>query len=316
MQLRWLCGFVACAGCVGPLVSDQPGPGAVLPAGAPVPTLADVPLLAAKVQAGDGVGPVVPIISGFRGGASLRYWDFGPAPAATANLFVLVDESGARLSHPPILVYAPGDASYSPFLRVLAFTVTPKYAGQLITSAQALEDAENYGLVVGEPKVIGAINAPVVGTDVRIARLAGGATAPNGIAYYNGVAVPQETQGPVPVSPFGAPRACSRYVLRRSGEEPISEVARGVDVTGDGDRNDTNDVMSLAPNPPGAPTISPVCQTIQVVVANSARGIDTTRDDRTSDVNDAAQLFAPGPISPLVVAFTASPEVRNCAPVP
>jgi hypothetical protein len=311
MQALWLGLLLACS-CVGPLVSDTPGPGAVRPPGAVVPTLADDQALATRVRVNDGANAVVPLLAAFRGGTPIRYWDFGPAPATLATMFVLVDDKGVRLSHPPILVDAPGDPRYSPFFRVIAVRVTSRYAGEVISSAEALEDAESYGLVESEPETIGGVDAPVLGIDVKLGRRVGAPTPPLGIAYYQGVAVPQEQLGAVPLTQFGGIRVASRYVLRRPGEEPISEPLRGVDFTGDGDNTDCNDVMGLVTIPAAPAVPSPACQTVNVVVAGTMRGIDSSQDQGVSDVTNATQLFSPGPVMPLVIAFTTTSEVRNC----
>ncbi|MEZ4363591.1 MAG: hypothetical protein R3B48_25670 [Kofleriaceae bacterium] len=304
----------AAGGCVGPLVSDDPRGLGVLPAGTAVPSLEQFPLIAAAIADADGVGPVVPIISAFRSGAPARYWDAGPAAPFAAAMFRLVDAQGNALPHPPIIDVIPGDEFYSPFFRLYDATVTSAYAQEVIPSTDALEDAVHRGLLQ-HPTPGPVINAPVFGADVQLARAAGAPSAPSGVAYYQGLAVPQELLGEVPSSPFGQPRGARRYVLRRQGEEPLSEPARGVDLTGDGDRTDTNDVLGLAA-PPGDPAVTPLCQTVTVVVSAAISAIDTSQDETISDVNDATLLFSPDPVTPLVVSFQDTSEVRNCAPVP
>jgi hypothetical protein len=101
-----------------------------------------------------------------------------------------------------------------------------------------------------------------------------------------------------------------RYVVRREGQEPLSEPIRHVDITGDGDTRDTNDIYDLDP---AAATPSPACRTVNVVVPAATGSIDTSGDQTMADLRRADQLFAPGPVAGTVVAFDVTDELHNCA---
>ena len=99
------------------------------------------------------------------------------------------------------------------------------------------------------------------------------------------------------------------YRLHREGGEPLSEPFRGVDLTGDGDTADSNDVLDL---PAGDPWPSPLCQRVEVAVPSTTASIDTSHDETIAELTAAAQLFAPGPVAGTVIGFQVTDDLRNC----
>ncbi|HTM22520.1 MAG TPA: hypothetical protein VL172_18490, partial [Kofleriaceae bacterium] len=97
----------------------------------------------------------------------------------------------------------------------------------------------------------------------------------------------------------------------REGGEPLSEPARGVDMTGDGDLADSNDVFAL---PPGDAGGTPLCRTVSVTVPTDYGSSDTYADDGMADATDAGDLFDGDgvPIAGAVIAYQATDELRNC----
>lgn len=193
---------------LGPRVSDVPldgqpgvdpdgsytGPKQVLPPGTPVPSISENAELLAQIQVYDGLsdralemsGGVVTRSTGKAGGATVMYWNFGPALVVdnfvnSAPIYVLADDDGAgnftpRTDHPPLIDSIPGDPRYAAFRRITYLPVRPSYAGQRITSIDALNEAIELGLV-GEPVPAGTWqNMPVVppGTTLEL----GGAAPP------------------------------------------------------------------------------------------------------------------------------------------
>lgn len=301
----------ALAGCLDPLVSDEPGPSAeLLPAGAEVPPISDDPARDAQLAAADGVDGLVPLRSAFAAGAPLRLWDFGPAPAFAAPLYVVVDPAGQRIDHPTIIDAMPGDPGYSPYWAVFLVEIAPAYQGERLTSFAAVGAAVGAGLVQAPRAVGAAVNCPAVHDDVTLDVGAGLPPLPPPTQfYYRGHTVPYYDFGPMPVVGSAAVPIVDRYELRREGGEPLSEPARGVDLTGDGDLADTNDVHTHGREP----MRSPACRTVRVVIARTLGSIDTTGSDQLADVMDAAQLFAPAPVAGTVVAVSVTDELRNCA---
>jgi hypothetical protein len=318
--MRRACVLCACiaAGCIGPQVEDEPGPGnAVLPAGSELPDVEDDPALEERIEENDGVDGVIPIVNAFADGASRSYWDFGPAPAFSAPVFVLFRREGdmlVRLPHPPLVEVAPGDPGYSPYWAVFPVVVTDAYRSEVIPSVAAIDEAVRRGLVeppfynVGE-----AVNCPVVAADVVLERTGGmSPVGPPSVFHYRGVRIHYYDVGHMPIDEDTEIPEVHRYVLRREGQEPLSERIRNVDMTGDGDTLDTNDVLDLAADDP---LPSPACLRVDVVVPANTSSIDTSMNQSVADIKRATQLFAPGPVAGTVVAFQETDELRNCAPV-
>ena len=151
----------------------------LLPADAVVPSLATNSELVTQIQFNDGLvdatlmmnGGVVVRGTGKSGGATVRFWNFGPSPfdsfSVLAPIYYVGTLDGANVftplpDHPPLLDTIPGDLRYSPIRRVLNVPVTDAYDGEKITSLAALNEAIDRGLV-GDPIVEGTwINLPVV----------------------------------------------------------------------------------------------------------------------------------------------------------
>ena len=307
---------VSTAGCLDPLVGDQPSPGAgaVLPAGTVLPALDDDPVLGRALVEHDGVGALIPRQNAFAGGQPVRGWDLGPvAPAFAAPIYALVKRSGADVvfvPHNTIIDSLPGEAGYSPYWRVFQVFVTDAYRGEVIPSVAALDDAVALGLVERPVAVDLVVDCPVVAAQVRL-EVGGGQPplAPPRHANVRGRTVAYYDFGAM--AAIGGVRVdeLPRYVVRREGGEPLSEPARGVDLTGDGDTNDTNDVYARDPVEQ-API--PRCRTVNVAVAAATASIDTNHSETMADLRAAEQLFDPGPVAGTVVGFTVTDDVRHC----
>ncbi len=296
---------VVSSGCLDALVGDAVAPDTlVLPAGTPVPSLLDDPTAVAQITEADGLAGTLVRQTAFANGQLVHAWNFGPAPGVASPLFVIARRDGngelVRIpEHPTVIEAIPGDVRYSPFWAVFFVEVNPTYAGELLTSFAAVSEAVDLGLVKRPVAQTFAVNCPIAGPDVRV-DVGGGATVgPNAMFFYDGVTVPYFDFGPMPLVDGASIPEARRVVLRRAGDEPLSEIERNVDLTGDGDTTDTNDILE------GAPSLStsPRMRTIAVAVADTTASIDTSRDEAIADVTSFGQLFAPGP-TPLVVGFS------------
>jgi hypothetical protein len=297
--------ILALGGCLGPLTGDQPAPsGQLLPAGSSVPSADDDPVLAVRMRAHQFVPPVVPLYSGFTGGAPIGVWDFGPVGPYTSPMFVLVDVYGAPIAHPEIVDFVPGDDHYTPFWTVWTVRVTDAYRGELVTSVAALDDALRLGLVESPVATAKGEHGPIVTSDVILSRPDAAPITAGDIFYYRGETVAYFDLGEVLLAPdrVTVPHG-SRYLLRREGGEPLNEVVRQVDMDGDHDALDTNDIFA---------GVTPVFQTVDLVVPASTASIDTTHDQTRAAIEDDIQLFDPSP-TPLVVSFSALGELRDFA---
>jgi len=299
--------FAMLAGCLGPQVSDDlAASGDIVPAGSTIPAIDGDD--AETIALHDNVDGVVPRLTGFAGGIQIHTWDFGPAPSFAAPIYMLMRDPGngphVRIDHPPIIGTIPGEAGYSPFWSVFEVQVTAAYAGELLTSSTSLEEAERDGLIEA-PKPLGiAVNYPIVAADVRLDTGSGTPLPPAETCYYEHHTVAYFDFGEVATASAVEIATSPRYVLRREGQEPLSEPSRGVDLDGDGDIVDTNDVF------PATPTA--LCQRVDVVVVPAIGSIDTSHDDAIADLTSEAQLFDPGPVAGTVLAFTATTDLRDC----
>lgn len=205
----------------------------VLPPGSAVPSIADNAELVIQIRLNDGLsdnalamnGGVLTRSTGKAAGATVMYWNFGAVPmagnfAVTAPLYVLVDSDGAdgwipRADHPPIIDTIPGDVFYSPIRRIIYVPVTAAYAGEVITSFDALTEALDLGLVA-EPVPAGTWrNMPVVPPDTKLE--VGGVEPP---------VLPTEVYGRgfrVTLFPLGGDRGTQPL---RNGSMPVGQESR------------------------------------------------------------------------------------------
>ncbi|MBK9033567.1 MAG: hypothetical protein IPL61_20275 [Myxococcales bacterium] len=305
---------LALAGCLDPLVDDTAvGGDRVLPAGTVLPRVADDPVLAAQVATHDGVDGVVPLLGGFAAGAPYHGWDFGPTPTFAAPVFVPVRRTAdgfERVAHNTLVETLPGDRGYSPYWSLYLVYVTDRWQGEVIPSVAALDDALARGLIEPPEAQPVAVNCPTVAADVTL-EVGGGAppALPNGEFNVRGRTVPYFDFGLLPLLDRVAVPEVARYRLRREGGEPLSEPVRGVDMTGDGDTVDSNDILDVDP---ASALTSPLCRTVEVVVPVTTGSIDTSGDDTMADLRTATQLFAPGPVVGTVISFRATDDLRNC----
>lgn len=307
---------VTSAGCLDPLVGDDPAPttDVVLPAGTVLPSIDDDPALAAQLDEYDGVGELVPRVRSFAGGAPVWAWDLGvDAPAFAAPVYMLMAHTAGgdvRVPHNTLIDSLPGEPGYSPYWAAFQVFVTDAYRGEIIPSVAAIDDAVARGLVERPVAIDLAVDCPAVASHVRL-EVGGGQPplAPPRRFNVRGFTVPYYDFGPMVMEDRVRVPDARRYVVRREGGEPISEPVRGVDVTGDGDTNDTNDIYV---HTPGEPVSVPRCRAVNVVVPAATASIDTHRDETMADLRDAAQLFDPDPVAGTVVAFTVTDEVRHC----
>jgi hypothetical protein len=260
----------------------------------------------------------VPLNSAFVGGGQVFFWDFGPAPDNSAPLIFLrqptTDGSIQLLAHPPILDVIPGDPNYTPFWAVWHVDVTDLYAGEVIPSLQALQEAQNLGLVVMPEQRPTYLNCPVVHPDVRVEVGAGNEDVAPSPAFYRGLQVDLfnfafrpllEDKTHVPIAEL--------YVLNRDGSAPLDEVKRGVDMTGDGDTNDSNNVFQYARRDEA---YSPLSRVVHVTVPEGYMSIDSYANEALADAMDDAVLFDTGSDPPVprpgaVLAVERTEELRN-----
>jgi hypothetical protein len=327
--VRWvllaLFGLVACGGDDAP-----PDLGAVLPAGSLVPSAYEDPALAARIETADGIETLpVPRITAFAHGRNVHYWSFQAAGGVLQRHHVLcrIDaalEGTPLAEHPPILEALPGEPSYSPFGAIVRHPVTSAWDGELITSVEAIADAERLGLLeppYGSARVFGHV--AVVMANVVLDGGRGTTVAPTPV-YAQGREVLAFDFGQVhgwrqSTTREGEPAAPLRnvYVLTREDETtPLHERARGTDLTGDGDRDDTNNVFGVDL---GDADYSPLWREVHVVVPADYASIDTASDETMAAYRSSEDMFTIDPdtyeITPVagrVISFELSTILIDC----
>jgi hypothetical protein len=309
--------LVLLAGCLGPQVSDEVQPaGLILVAGTPVPSIYDDAEEADQIAAHDGVPDLVPLLSGFADGKPVQFWNLGPAPAFTAPFYVLArrDPGGTlmNVSHPPIVGAVPGDAAYSPFWIKAVVEVTDRYSGEIIPSLDALNEAVVRGLVKAPQLTTLEINCPIVHDGARLDAGPGAAPIePQGTFYYEGKAGKYFAVGATSIADSAHVPVLPLYELTRLGGLPLSEPDRQVDIDGDGDALDTNDIFGALPGDAGW---SPLCQVTEVTVPATVASIDTTHDQTKADLRAASDLFAGGaPVAGVVLGYQTTTRRFDCA---
>lgn len=267
--------------------------------------------LAEQIAEHDGIdGSTVARLSAFSGGQRVWYWDFGSSPTFAAPLWQLVNpfaegDEIVPIDHPFIWDVVPGDTAYSPYWRVYRVSVTDKYAGERLTSRRAIDEAVRLGLVLPPQPTDLYSNCPVVDDHVRMQVRPGSfpgweeepcpdnddatCIAPQW-AYCKGVRIAYfSTNGSRAIDPEGTLPVETVYELRRETESlPLSEPVRGVDITGDADAVDTNDVFETTPCDAA---YTPVHRTTEVFVAATYSSIDTASDETQADARNVHDLF-------------------------
>lgn len=306
------------------------GPSAYQPAGTMLPTLAAAaPELAAMVAEADEVEGTVPILNGFVDGETTGYWIVGTSPAAPQRVGVLCRETDGECvleDHPLVLETLPGEEGYSHFAKVTEVRVSEDYAGEVMGSFAAVDDAVADGLATLEERNA-YINCPIVAPDIRV-ELPDGELAPTP-AYVRDM----QTQcllfdrgtGSLGLGERGTEMGevliRNVYVLTREGEEmPLMEAARMADITGDGDAVDSNNIFGAGL---GDVDYTPLWRMVAVTVASDYASIDSAMDQAVADYTRDSDMFtvdeltyAIEPIDGQIVSYEETEMLINCPLVP
>lgn len=270
----WLVASSLC-GCLDGGSADPIGYSShVLDEDARIPRAEDDMLLMMRIGGNDAVDEIVPLRTAYAAGRAVRYWDFGTASSSAEPVWVFrrrgTDGAAEAFGHPDLIDSVPGDMGYSPIRALFLVVVTGDYDGQRITSAQALEDAIELGLVEEPMAMAVAVNWPVVlaGTVIEVGE--GDAPIEPVEAYYRGRVVMHVPLGGMleNVGTFvlerGAISTPNVYVLRRQNEvDALDEAVLERDLNEDGDMQDSNVVFSVDAGEAGYTSI---WQQVEVIV--------------------------------------------------
>ena len=282
--------------CLDPLTSDEaPAPASLLlPAGSLVPSGYLDDAVAQQIANNDGVeSGVVPLLKGFSEGGPIRYWDFGESVDFATPIFILADKRGmetdayVRLDHLPIIDSIPGDLNYSPFWAFFHVEVTDVYQGELITSVAAMEEAQELGLILAPVPEGRAKNCPLVAEDVTL-QISTAEPRPPSQLYWRGQMLNYYDFGWTPELVSARVPELPMYTLRRVGEELLSEVVQGIDLTGDSDLSDTNNIF---PKAVGSEGYSQLARVTEVVLPTAYQSIDSAMNDEVADFQSEPDIF-------------------------
>ena len=221
----------------------------------------------------------VEYLRGFAEGSPIWFWSVdGANSTLIAQAFFIVDASGDRVQRPVIDVL-PGDPGYTPWWRMIMYTVTDLWNGEVFTSRAAVDAGQRAGLLDGPNVTDRIVNAPVavpgvrandgVQTAVRTSTLWYRDAAAHWIPFNQNTRVDPGERN-MPMLPV--------YVLRRIQQTiPLDEFGSGVDLTGDGRLNDSNNIFAAAP---GSPAYTPLWFRSSVRTAPDYVSIDTNPPDR------------------------------------
>lgn len=301
------------------------GSSAYLPAGATVPSAWDDAELTARIDAADHVEREVWLVHAFAEGAPATYWNFGTAPdAGTMPLHRLCRREGTRcvdVDHPYVLEHLPGDPDYRSYGRVHTVAVTDRWSGERFPSRQAIDDGVRDGLLEA-PRVTNLWrHCPVVHRDVRVEVGEGAWVSPVPV-YAQGVEAScvdfAATHGDRLLDDADAGTVLVRnvYILTRQGDAgPLHEVARGEDLTGDGDTDDSNAIFGVDY---ASDHYTPAWSMVTVTVPATYASIDTAMDETIADYRAAEDMFTIdadyriAPIEGRVVAFEETGTIVDC----
>ena len=301
------------------------------PAGTVLPTVAEADsALAEQVATMDQVEGVIGISHGFAAGEPAAYWTLGSSPAAPQRVGVLcrpVGDGCDPIDHPLIFETLPGEEGYSHFGRVTEVQVTDAYAGEVLGSFEAIEDAAANGLAVLEERNA-YLNCPIVAPDVELATATGGTRGPRPVHVRDMRAdclLFDEGLGRLGLGERGTEEGAVRirnvYVLSREGEDaPLIEAMQMTDLTGDGDQDDSNTILGVDFDDP---LYTPLWQMVRVTVPTAYASIDTSMDQTVADYRAAEDMFTIDPLTyeimPIegqVVDHEVTEILVNCPVVP
>lgn len=295
--------------CLGPETNDAVDPARVFgdpniePATAP--HVEDNPLLADKVAQ---FGKNVAYLGGWANEEKIWYWNVdGPNATFTAFIYQLVDQNNMPIGR-RIIDTLPGDAGYSPWWRLMLVRTTAAYNGERIWSREAIDAGIRSGILEPPMETGDVLNCPVVlqttkigvGTDTPASPVWGWYRKQR--VHWVDFKEPKQVEIGVremPIFPV--------YVLQRINEgNPLYEFLTGIDVTGDGDLDDTNNIFG---DKPGGEHYSPLwfvsfVRTVPeyVSIDNTLTGtVGLSAEDQMFDAsgNLISPLVVPGRVTPM-----------------
>ena len=285
----------------------------------PPPSIDESATLSAQIAEHDGVDDVLRRFSAFVHGEPVQYWHIPGQGEHAAPLYRLCRPEGeddcAALDHPPIVDLLPGDDGYSPFWQVHWVQLPEGWSGQITSVEQMRAVIASEG--AAEPRSTSELmHCPIVASDVQIEVDDGVLQRAGGTLYVRDFAAHcldfTATRAHHSVLPDGTLFIRNVYLLTREGESaPLSEPARMMDLNGDGDTQDSNNIFGVALSDAD---YTPLWRLVRVTVPAGLSSIDdgTPAYRSHSDMFDVAPDYTITPIDGKIVDYEITPTLINC----
>lgn len=302
--------LLSCVGsaCLEPLVDDAIEPARIFGDRTIEPAAAvhveEDPTYKARASA---FATSVAYLRGFADGAEIRYWNVdGPNATFVAPIYELVGPDGNMIGR-RIIDVLPGDTGYSPWWRRVVVRTTASYQDERIWSREAIDLGVRMGILEAPEETDEVINCPVAlrGTKIPVGP---GEPASTVWGWYRNRRVDYIDFSQRFTLPAGTREmpAFPVYVLQRIHQgTPLYEFLTGVDLTGDGDLDDTNNIFA---SNLGGPRYSPLWYVTIVRTTADYVSIDNTRTGTVGLSAESDFLDASGAVtSPDVLADRITP---------
>lgn len=285
------------------------------------PLLEDAdPALAEMIDANDSIDGVAVRWTAFANGERVRYWHLGRQTATPMIAYQpCVDDEGecVALEHPLVVDRVPGEEGYSPYLALHHLRVPSGWAGRLRSFDEV--DAVIASGAAADVATGTYVHCAIASSDAELDVGPDATTTPDRAIWVRGMEARcfDVSRGHErPLLSDGAMIVRNVYSLTREGEtDPIHEGRRMVDLTGDGDQLDSNNVLGVGL---ADGDYTPLWKVVRVTVPADYASIDTSMDDGVADYTRATDMFEIGPdytLTPIegrVVSFEMSDVVFDC----
>lgn len=284
----------------------------------PPPSVYDTPARAAALDDADGIDPSEPLLGGFVHGEATGYWIFDVGGASAMPVYRLCTEEGdscVPLEHPPIVSALPDQEGYEPYGQLHWAHLPSGWSGQLTSVAEMQAELESQGMP--EPESTSELwHCPIAGPSATLEVATDTTLVAETTVYGDGMSARcYDLSADKPnraVFPSGSLFIRNVYVLTRDGEElPLVEGERMIDMNGDGDQHDSNNIFGVGVDDAD---YSPLWRMVTVTVPAGRASID----EGEPHYNDSDQLFETAPdytITPLpdeVLEHVETDRLINC----
>ncbi len=200
-------------------------------------------------DSGSAFAKNIPLIVGLSKGQLSWYWFVGPTNNTVNPVYFFQYSNGQPVQgQAPIADIKPGDTAYTGFWEVKNVTVPASYVANTIKSLDSLNRAQQAGLVtVSDSNRV--LNGPIVARNVKT-EVVNGEPAIASVWYRSKLA----TMAIFETNLAGGSRVSviPIWLIQREPDKyPLLEWVAGKDLNGDGDLQDSNDLIDQTPGQPG-----------------------------------------------------------------